>query len=251
MIALFGPTGVGKTAVAIALAERCAPAARIRWRSRRTRSRCTGAGDPHRRRHAGRARAARAPAGLVRARSTRPSPPAPSPSSPTPRSTMRWRGATPDRGGGTGLYLQAALSDLELRPPPILPSALALEADVAALGSADLHAELAGHATWPRRSRPATQPGGTRARAAGDGRGPAPTGEASRLWTARLRHPTLLCGLVLDREALYRADRRARGREWWPPGRRRRFAGPTLPEPHARRARRSASRSSCAATSTP
>ncbi len=32
---------------------------------------------------------------------------------------------------------------------------------------------------------------------------PAPAGEESELWTARLRHPTLLCGLVMEREALY------------------------------------------------
>jgi tRNA dimethylallyltransferase len=36
------------------------------------------------------------------------------------------------------------------------------------------------------------------------GEDPAPTGEESRLWTANLRHPTLLCGLVLDRAVLYR-----------------------------------------------
>ncbi len=37
------------------------------------------------------------------------------------------------------------------------------------------------------------------------GEEPAPQGDASRLWTARLRHPTLLCGLTMEREALYRA----------------------------------------------
>ena len=35
------------------------------------------------------------------------------------------------------------------------------------------------------------------------GEEPAPAGEDSRLWTARLRHPTLLCGLTMEREALY------------------------------------------------
>ena len=38
---------------------------------------------------------------------------------------------------------------------------------------------------------------------------PAPGGADSRLWTARLRHPTLLFGLVMEREALYeRIERR-------------------------------------------
>jgi len=35
------------------------------------------------------------------------------------------------------------------------------------------------------------------------GEQPAPTGEDSRLWTAGLRHPTLLCGLTMERSALY------------------------------------------------
>ena len=36
------------------------------------------------------------------------------------------------------------------------------------------------------------------------GESPAPAGAESRLWTAELRHPTLLCGLVMEREELYR-----------------------------------------------
>jgi tRNA dimethylallyltransferase len=35
------------------------------------------------------------------------------------------------------------------------------------------------------------------------GEQPAPTGAESRLWTAELRHPTLLGGLTMDRDALY------------------------------------------------
>jgi tRNA dimethylallyltransferase len=35
------------------------------------------------------------------------------------------------------------------------------------------------------------------------GEEPAPGGAESRLWTARLRHPTLLVGLTMEREALY------------------------------------------------
>ena len=75
------------------------------------------------------------------------------------------------------------------------------------------------------------------------GEDPAPGGEDSRLWTAELRHPTLLCGLTMERSALYeridaRVDamiacrrRRARSRAPTPRGR------------AARRAPRSASRS--------
>jgi tRNA dimethylallyltransferase len=35
------------------------------------------------------------------------------------------------------------------------------------------------------------------------GEDPAPAGEESRLWTAELRRPTLLCGLTMERERLY------------------------------------------------
>jgi tRNA dimethylallyltransferase len=35
------------------------------------------------------------------------------------------------------------------------------------------------------------------------GEDPAPSGAESRLWTARLRHPTVLCGLTMERDALY------------------------------------------------
>jgi tRNA dimethylallyltransferase len=35
------------------------------------------------------------------------------------------------------------------------------------------------------------------------GEEPAPAGEESRLWTAAPRHPTVLCGLVMERAALY------------------------------------------------
>ena len=41
------------------------------------------------------------------------------------------------------------------------------------------------------------------------GEEPAPAGENSRLWTAELRHPTLLGGLVMERDRLYaRIDER-------------------------------------------
>jgi tRNA dimethylallyltransferase len=35
------------------------------------------------------------------------------------------------------------------------------------------------------------------------GEEPAPVGEDSRLWTAATRHPTVLCGLAMERKALY------------------------------------------------
>jgi tRNA dimethylallyltransferase len=107
--------------------------------------------------------------------------------------------------GGTGLYLQAALCDLNLRPPPPPRVRERLQRDMARRGPEALHAELAERAPTA---------------AAGIGRGdrsrivralelvemgeePAPVGEGSRLWTAETRHRTLLCGLVMEREVLY------------------------------------------------
>jgi tRNA dimethylallyltransferase len=107
--------------------------------------------------------------------------------------------------GGTGLYLQAALCDLDLRPAPPPELRRRLLRELEARGPAELHRELA------RRSPAAA--GGvdpadrTRVVRALEllemGSDPAPTGEESRLWTASLRHPTLLCGLVMERAALY------------------------------------------------
>jgi tRNA dimethylallyltransferase len=107
--------------------------------------------------------------------------------------------------GGTGLYLQAALTDLELRPPPPPGVRERIVAELDARGPAALHAQLAERA-----------PGAAAAVDAGDrtrivralellemGEEPAPVGDASRLWTADLRRPTILCGLTMERTRLY------------------------------------------------
>ncbi len=74
-------------------------------------------------------------------------------------------------------------------------------------GAEALHAELAERAPEAAAAVPASDR--TRLVRALEllemGEEPAPAGDDSRLWTARLRHPTLLCGLTMDREALYRA----------------------------------------------
>ena len=61
------------------------------------------------------------------------------------------------------------------------------------------------------------------------GEEPAPSGDDSRLWTARLRHPTLLCGLTMERDGAVRADRRARGRDGRRRARPKRSRAPTPP----------------------
>jgi tRNA dimethylallyltransferase len=113
--------------------------------------------------------------------------------------------------GGTGLYLQAALTDLELRPPPDPAIRAAVTGRLDELGPERLHAELAERA--PATARAIDPRDRTRVGRALEllemGKDPAPGGADSRLWTAGLRHPTLLCGLTMERAALYeRIDRR-------------------------------------------
>jgi tRNA dimethylallyltransferase len=107
--------------------------------------------------------------------------------------------------GGTGLYLQAALTDLELRPPPPPGVRERILAAVDERGLAALHAELAARA--PAAAAAVEPTDRTRIVRALEllemGEEPAPAGPKSRLWTAELRRPTLLFGLTMARERLY------------------------------------------------
>jgi tRNA dimethylallyltransferase len=107
--------------------------------------------------------------------------------------------------GGTGLYLQAALTDLELRPPPAPAVRERLLTDAEERGAEALHAELAERA--PHAAAAIEPTDRTRVVRALEllemGEEPAPAGEESRLWTAALRRPTVLAGLTLGRERLY------------------------------------------------
>lgn len=102
--------------------------------------------------------------------------------------------------GGTGLYLRAALADLQLPPPP--PDGLRerLDAEYERLGPARAHALLAER-----------DPAAARAVHPNDRRRVvralelAELGESlagSRLWSRELRHPTLVVGLEVPREEL-------------------------------------------------
>jgi tRNA dimethylallyltransferase len=107
--------------------------------------------------------------------------------------------------GGAGLYLQAALTDLELRPPPPPGVRERISAELDERGPAALHAELAERA--PAAAAAVDPQDRTRIVRALEllemGEEPAPVGEGSRLWTAELRRPTLLCGLTMERARLY------------------------------------------------
>jgi len=107
--------------------------------------------------------------------------------------------------GGTGLYLQAALTDLELRPPPPPGVRERILAEAGERGVEALHAELAERA--PDAAAAIEPTDRTRVVRALEllemGEEPAPAGDESRLWTADLRRPTVLAGLTVDRERLY------------------------------------------------
>lgn len=207
VIALFGPTAVGKTGVAIELAAllreggedpvavSCdaiqvyrgmeilsgAPTAAER---ERLEHRLVGVVDPTEEFSAGRfAELARAEIdGLLAA------------------------GRTPIVVGGTGLYMRAALAELRLQPPVAAEIRELVEAQIAEVGSAAMHAEL--EPDVAARVHPNDRKRVARAlelqRAGLD-----PPERGRELWTAGLRHPTALIGIVVGREELAdRIDRR-------------------------------------------
>ncbi|MFI4992430.1 MAG: tRNA (adenosine(37)-N6)-dimethylallyltransferase MiaA [Solirubrobacterales bacterium] len=106
--------------------------------------------------------------------------------------------------GGTGLYLRAALTELDLRPPPPEGArerwTAALERD----GAPALHAMLTRRAAWAAegidqndrqrivRALELLEQGELE-----------PPDGPSQLWSKELRHPTLLAGLTMERDALY------------------------------------------------
>ena len=103
--------------------------------------------------------------------------------------------------GGTGLYLRAALADLDLRPPVAAEIRDAVEREIAERGPEQLHDEL-------EPALAATVAPGDRKRVARltelERAGIEPHEGGEELWTARLRHPTLLVGLIMDRPELAR-----------------------------------------------
>jgi tRNA dimethylallyltransferase len=106
--------------------------------------------------------------------------------------------------GGTGLYLRAALADLDLRSPPPEGVRERLEVDLAARGAPALHAELRRRAPWAAEPiDPNDRHRIVRALELLEAGELEPPPERSQLWTEHTRHPTLLAGLVMDRDALY------------------------------------------------
>jgi tRNA dimethylallyltransferase len=113
-------------------------------------------------------------------------------------------GATPIVIGGTGLYLRAALTELDLRPPPPPGVRERWNAELERRGPEALHALLAERAPWAAAGiEPADRHRVVRALELEEiGALEPPQGE-SQLWSEAVRHPTLLIGLTMDRAELY------------------------------------------------
>jgi tRNA dimethylallyltransferase len=114
------------------------------------------------------------------------------------------QGARPIVVGGTGLYLRAALADLDLKPAPPEEVRARWEAELTRIGAPALHAELARRAPWAaeaidRNDRTRI----VRSLELLDLGELEPPAGPNQLWTAATRHPTRLIGLVMDRVALY------------------------------------------------
>lgn len=205
IIALFGPTGVGKTAVAVALVEG------LRARGE----------DPV----AVSADALQVYAGLETLTGV---------ASPRERATLEHRlvsflpvdatfsagqyaelahaeidgllaaGRRPLVVGGTGLYLRAALTELDLRPPPPEGAREHWMAELEKRGAPALHAQLAARAGWAAEGvDPNDRQRIVRALESLDAGELEPPEGPSQLWSEELRRPTVLAGLTMEREALY------------------------------------------------
>ncbi len=108
--------------------------------------------------------------------------------------------------GGTGLYLRAALTELDLRPPPPEGIRARWTAELERRGSPALHAHLAEIAPWAaQKIEPNDRQRVVRALELHDLGELEPPEGPSQLWSGELRHPTKLVGLTMDREALYEA----------------------------------------------
>jgi tRNA dimethylallyltransferase len=106
--------------------------------------------------------------------------------------------------GGTGLYLRAALCELDLRPPPAEGARERWTAELQRYGAPALHAQLAQRAPWAAEAiDPNDSQRLVRSLELFEAGELEPPGGPSQLWTEDTRRPTLLVGLTMEREALY------------------------------------------------
>jgi tRNA dimethylallyltransferase len=106
--------------------------------------------------------------------------------------------------GGTGLYLRAALTELALRPPPPEGAREHWMAELERRGAPALHVLLAHRAPWAAAGiDPNDRQRIVRSHELLDAGELEPPDGPSQLWTEDVRHPTLLAGLTMERDALY------------------------------------------------
>ncbi len=205
VIALFGPTGVGKTAVALALAER------LRGLGERPVAVSADALQVYRGLEVltGAARAAERAQLEHRLLAFLPLDATFSAGQYAELAHaeidgLLAEGRRPLVVGGTGLYLRAALTELSLRPPPAEGVRERWVAELELREPAALHAELARRAPWAAvEIAPGDRQRIVRALELHESGELEPSPEQSELWTAATRWPTLLIGLVMEREQLY------------------------------------------------
>jgi tRNA dimethylallyltransferase len=107
--------------------------------------------------------------------------------------------------GGTGLYLRAALTELRLRPLPAEGVRERWQAELAARGPGALHVVLSERAPWAAETiEPTDRQRIVRALELLDSGELEPPQSPSQLWSEDMRRPTLLIGLVMERDLLYR-----------------------------------------------
>ena len=201
VVALFGPNAVGKTATALALAELVGDAVAISADAMQVYEgleTLTGAATP-----AERARLEHRLTGFV---------PVTEEFSVGEYMPLAHReidaalaaGRLPIVVGGAGLYLRAALTELELKPKPGAALRRRWLRKLDEHGPQALHEELTERAPWAAEGvAPSDGKRLVRLLELDDMGRLEPLGGASQLWTRETRRPTLLVGLVRPREELY------------------------------------------------
>jgi tRNA dimethylallyltransferase len=101
--------------------------------------------------------------------------------------------------GGTGLYLRAALTELDLKPPPASGLREEIERELAAVGARGLHEQL--RPETGRSIHPNDRKRIIRALEL-ERMGERPHQAADQLWSHHLRRPTALFGIVMARDAI-------------------------------------------------
>ena len=108
-------------------------------------------------------------------------------------------GRSPLVVGGTGLYLRAALTDLDLKPAPEPGLREQIERELAEVGAVRLHQRLRPESA--ETIHPNDRKRIVRALEL-ERMGEEPYRDSDQLWSESLRQPTTLFGIVMDREAI-------------------------------------------------